>query len=224
MTKETPSRRAGPGRLSAEEAAELPDRLLDAAMALFSDEGYAGTTMEKIAKKAGASTKTIYSRYANKGEVLQAVVRRVVDRAVSAHDAIAADPAKVDPRTFLISLCRQVAFTIAGEAAGMNRLALAEGHRFAEFQKLHSEAFGRGSGLIRKALEVWQAAGLLPLLTEPERAAGICLGMTTDPVRIRTALGAAPLPPEAEAHVVYAVDLFLRGCGYDPKTGRPFVS
>src|SRR5689334_6638391 len=65
--------RNGPGRLSAEDAAALPDRLLDAAFELFSAQGYAGTSMEEIAKKAGASTKTLYGRYAGKAELLKGV-------------------------------------------------------------------------------------------------------------------------------------------------------
>ena len=40
--KQAPSR---PGRLSAEQAAELPGRLMDAALALFTERGYGDTTM-----------------------------------------------------------------------------------------------------------------------------------------------------------------------------------
>src|SRR5690242_18431738 len=70
----------GPGRLSAEEAAAVPDRLMDAAFLLFSRKGYADTSMEEIARTANASTKTIYSRYANKSELLKAVVERIITR------------------------------------------------------------------------------------------------------------------------------------------------
>jgi AcrR family transcriptional regulator len=41
--------------------------------------------MNGIAKQAGASTKTIYTRHADKGEILQAAVKRTIDRHISSH-------------------------------------------------------------------------------------------------------------------------------------------
>src|SRR5689334_8247508 len=105
MTTKTATRakRLGPGRLSAKETEELPNRLLDAAMTLFSERGFSDTTMDQIAKAAGASTKTIYARYSNKVEILQAVVRRLVDRTVEAHRATAPlGSGKVSPHEFLV--------------------------------------------------------------------------------------------------------------------------
>ena len=49
--------------------------------------GYARATMDAIAKAAGASRKTIYARYANKAEVLTAVVNRLLDTALAPHEA-----------------------------------------------------------------------------------------------------------------------------------------
>jgi AcrR family transcriptional regulator len=207
-----------PGRLSAEQAAELPDRLLDAALSLFTERGYGDTTMEQIAKRAGASTKTIYSRYANKAEILRAVVTRIVERTIALHGAeTPGDPADIEPLTFLTSLGRQIDGRISGDAAALNQLALAEARRFPEFAALHKAVVGRGAGIIRHALEQWRKDGRLPWLDDAERAAHLCMTMLTDPARIRSALG-EPMPqPEINEHVTYAAKLFLRGCGYkDP--------
>ena len=35
--------------------------------------------MEQIARRAGASTKTLYARYADKAAVVQAVVNRIIE-------------------------------------------------------------------------------------------------------------------------------------------------
>jgi len=208
----SPSR---PGRLSAEQAAELPDRLLDAALTLFSRLGYGDTTMEQIAKQAGASTKTIYSRYANKAEILRAVVTRIVERTIALHGAeTPGDPADIEPLTFLTSLGRQIDSRISGDAAALNQLALAEARRFPEFAALHKAVVGRGTGIIRNALEQWRENGRLPWLDDPERAAYLCMTMLTDPARIRSALGEPMTQHEIEAHVTFAARLFLRGCGY----------
>lgn len=206
-----------PGRLSAEQAAELPDRLMDAALALFTERGYADTTMEQIAKTAGASTKTIYSRYANKAEILRAVVTRIVERTVALHGNEApGDPAEIEPLAFLTSLGREIDRRISGDAAALNQLALAEARRFPEFAALHKAVTGRGAGIIRGALEQWRKDGQLPWLEDPERAASLCLTMLTDPARIRSALGEPMSEEEIGGHVTYAARLFLRGCGYKP--------
>jgi AcrR family transcriptional regulator len=219
MPVKRPARRLGPGRLSAEDAAQLPDRLLDAAFQLFTERGFSETTMDQIAKRAGASTKTLYSRYENKADILAAVVRRLVDSTIASHDEVAALQALAgNPKGFLVSLCTQISVRISTDAAGLNRLAVAEGHRFSELRRLHREATGRGVGIIRANLERWRAKGWLPLLQETERASVLCLSMATDWVRISTSLGDPPSRMEIDAHVAYAVDLFLRGCGYAGQT------
>src|ERR1043165_631782 len=124
MTTKTATRakRLGPGRLSAEATAGLPNRLLDAAMILVSERGFSDTTMDQIAKAAGASTKTIYARYSNKMEILQAVIRRLVDRTVEAHRRTA--PLGVDrvsPRDYLIGLGTDICLRISTDAAALNR-------------------------------------------------------------------------------------------------------
>ena len=129
--KKTTKARGGPGRLSAEDAALLPDRLLDAALELFNERTYAEATMEQIARRAGASTKTLYARYADKAEVVEAVVNRIVERTLAAQGAVASlDPHQVDPRTFIIGLGTRIVEGIGAEGAGLIHVALAEARRF----------------------------------------------------------------------------------------------
>jgi AcrR family transcriptional regulator len=207
--------RTGPGRLSAEDAAALPDRLLDAALELFSAQGYAGTSMEEIAKKAGASTKTLYSRYAGKGELLQGVVMRIMSRALAAHAAeTSPDPGQVDPRIFLTALGRRILGGLGGEGAGLIQIAFAEARRAPELGKMYEQTLATGRANFRRALDIWNAQGLLPHLPDPERAAGLCISMISDHARIRTAMGRPLSKAEIDAHVPFAVDMFLRGCGY----------
>src|SRR5215471_12619411 len=119
--------RGGPGRLSAEEAAKLPDRLLDAALELFNEKAFADTSMEQIARRAGASTKTLYARYADKTEVVEAVVNRIVERTL-AEQAVggALDLHQIDPRSFIIGLGTRIVSGIGAEAAGLISIALSE--------------------------------------------------------------------------------------------------
>ncbi|HEY0265459.1 MAG TPA: TetR/AcrR family transcriptional regulator, partial [Rhizomicrobium sp.] len=163
--------RSGPGRLSAEELAGLPDRLMDAALALFNAQGYSDTTMEQIARQAGASTKTLYSRYANKAELVKAVVSRMVERSLAEHEIdLSADPRELEPRAYLLAAARKIAATLSGEGAGMIRVALAEARRFPELADTYNANVCRGIGVLRRALEAWHDKGLLPDLGDPDLA------------------------------------------------------
>ncbi len=53
---------------------QRPSELLDAALALFVERGYATTRLEDVAARAGVSKGTLYLYYTNKEELLKAVV------------------------------------------------------------------------------------------------------------------------------------------------------
>jgi|GEM_PF-2533081 len=208
--------KGGPGRLTAEEAARLPDRLLDAALELFNAQGYAGTSMEQIAKQAGASTKTLYARFADKPAVVEAVVNRIVEASLKAAGVATPDPGR-DPRRFLIALGTEIVTNIGRTGTGLIHIALSEARHSPVIARMYNATLARGRGLLRNALEQWHAVGLLPDLRDPEMAAIVLLSMLTDMARIRTAMGESMSEKEIAAYIPYATDLFLKGCGYRPK-------
>ena len=77
--------RDGPrlGRPPADRAGEVDDRILRAAEHFFLSEGYARTTLERIASAARIGNTTLYKRYRNKEELFAAVLQRSVDLAVN---------------------------------------------------------------------------------------------------------------------------------------------
>ena len=52
-----------------------PQELLEAALDLFVERGYAATRLEDVARRAGVSKGTLYLYYENKEELFKAVVR-----------------------------------------------------------------------------------------------------------------------------------------------------
>ena len=50
----------------------------------FADSGYAATSMESVARRAGVSTKTLYRLIPNKAALFEAMVTDRIDRFVSA--------------------------------------------------------------------------------------------------------------------------------------------
>src|SRR5437763_12771272 len=68
------------GRPSRQESAQLSDRILDVATALFLSDGFGATSIEAVARRAGISKRTFYHRFTGKEVLFEAVVRRLIER------------------------------------------------------------------------------------------------------------------------------------------------
>ena len=55
-----------------------PDEVLNAALELFMEKGFAATRVEDIARRAGVSKGTVYLYFSSKEAVLEALVRRAI--------------------------------------------------------------------------------------------------------------------------------------------------
>lgn len=55
-----------------------PDEVLDAAIALFAEKGYAATTVQEIATRAGLSKGAVYLYFPSKAAVLEGLVERAI--------------------------------------------------------------------------------------------------------------------------------------------------
>jgi len=66
-----------------------PQELLDAALDLFVEKGYAATRAEEVAARAGVSKGTLYLYYPSKEDLLKAVVRHnVVNQIAEGQDFV----------------------------------------------------------------------------------------------------------------------------------------
>lgn len=61
-----------------------PDEVLDAALGLFTERGYAQTTMEQVARKAGISKGAVYLYFPSKAGLLEGLVQRAIAPVASA--------------------------------------------------------------------------------------------------------------------------------------------
>lgn len=55
-----------------------PDELLNAAMTVFAEKGYAASKMDDIAKQAGVSKGTVYLYFQSKDALIEAIIKRAV--------------------------------------------------------------------------------------------------------------------------------------------------
>src|SRR5262245_33416574 len=64
-----------------------PQQLLDAALMLFVEKGFAATRAEEVAQRAGVSKGTLYLYYPSKEELLKAVIREHLSSRIAAGEA-----------------------------------------------------------------------------------------------------------------------------------------
>jgi TetR/AcrR family transcriptional repressor of mexJK operon len=211
-TGSTLPRRGPGGRPSRLESAQLSDRILDVATALFLGDGYGATSIEAVARHARISKRTFYHRFRGKEALFETVVRRLIDRwtpAFDSHLPEAADLAETLRRTAQSML--QAALT--PEALALYRMAIAEATRFPALARiLHDLGAAAGVDRIARHLEARIAGGELRALDPRFAAEQFILMVVTAPRRRALGLGAPLGPAELRRWIDDTVALFLDGC------------
>src|SRR5215467_3545803 len=64
-----------------------PSEILDAAVSVFAEKGFAAARMEDIARKAGVSKGTIYLYFQGKEDVFKTLVRESIGQTIAANTA-----------------------------------------------------------------------------------------------------------------------------------------
>lgn len=109
-----------------------PQELLEAALALFVEKGFAATRAEEVAQRAGVSKGTLYLYYPSKEELLKAVISHNLSERIAEGQAMAADhPGSATEllRTILVDWWRQL---YDSPAAGVFKLVITEVRNFPE--------------------------------------------------------------------------------------------
>jgi TetR/AcrR family transcriptional repressor of mexJK operon len=189
------------------------DVLIAAATRVFLRDGYGSTSIDKVASEAGVSTRTIYERFKNKGDLLGAVISRLVER----------DMETVLSTEELDRLEVRQALTTIGEvitgracnpdSAALFRICAAESHRFPELAaKMRGSAKARVDDAIANYLRRQMRRGTLSL-TDPDRAAALFLQMVCAELHECLLFGSVEdmAKIDSDAHLKHVVDIFLNG-------------
>jgi AcrR family transcriptional regulator len=79
------------------------EQLIDAALGLIIDQGYAGVSIEAVARVAGVTRPVVYDHFPNLGRLLAALVEREEREAVAQLDqVIPADPGDATPQELIV--------------------------------------------------------------------------------------------------------------------------
>ncbi|MEU4313733.1 TetR/AcrR family transcriptional regulator [Nocardia sp. NPDC024068] len=209
-----------PGRPTSTEAAELVERLREAAVQTFLERGYDGATMEAIARAAGVTKQTLYARYPDK----RAVFAEVIPWAMSRRDPQAqiVTPPDADLGTSLLALAREALARISDpQLAKLQRIAMHEASRFPEFAvSAETVAWSPRLRAVRDLLRSHREAGHIELAADDiELAAEHFLVLVeSEPWRMAE-FGVYRTPEQTERHLRFAVTLFLRALQPRPGGG-----
>lgn len=137
-----------------------PGELLDAALDLFVERGYAATKVEDVASRAGVSKGTLFLYFLSKEELLKAVVRHSIvglfDRWSSEIDSYTASSAEM----LVYALDEWWKHVGCTKAAGICKLMTAEACNFPELAKFYQqEVEAPGAALLARIVRRGIARG-----------------------------------------------------------------
>jgi AcrR family transcriptional regulator len=203
--------RVGRPRRGTEAARE--DNLLSAATRVFLRDGYGAASIKRIAREAGVSTRTIYQRYKNKGDLLAAVIIRLVDRdmesGLASHELASLEPAPALHSIGRIGVTRMC----DPESAALIRILAKDAQRYPDLAaKMRDGAKTRIHDAIADYFRLRVCLGNLQL-PDPNRAAALFMQMACG--ELHECLLFSPETVLAERdfawHLTLVVDLFLNG-------------
>ena len=137
-----------------------PSELLEAALSLFVEKGFAATRLEDVAAHAGVSKGTLYLYYENKDALFKAVIQEGIVPVIAENEAIAA---RHSGCSFdLLELLLENWWTKIGQTAfaGIPKLMVAEARNFPELASFYYEnVISRGRALVGSALRRGMESG-----------------------------------------------------------------
>jgi AcrR family transcriptional regulator len=204
-----PPRRAG--RPSPAEATRLDNDVREAALRLFLDHGYDGTSMEAIAQAAGTTKVTVYTRFQSKEELFSSVLWWALQR--GDWPQAEPDPENLDDLNGALWSIAQAAIKRALDPAmvKLSRIAATHALRFPDIARrtLLAGVSSRYQ-LVVELLKRHAAKGTI-VADDPGILAEHFLAMVSGAPARLALFNIARANPAQQHRLRVAVDLFVRG-------------
>jgi AcrR family transcriptional regulator len=201
------------GRPPLRDDAETRQIIFDAARHAFAENGYAETSAEELARRAGISTKTLYRLFPAKAALFEAMVGDHLDRQLSDVQLKGIDhPDIAEALSTALLACADLA--LDPEVVTLQRIVLQESAAFPDLAiAFYRNGIARSAAALARWLRVQVKAERL-VLDNVEEAAGMLIGMAVSAPQRAAIYGGVPLPSrkEVERRVRTAAARFLDGC------------
>ncbi len=189
------------------------------AAAVFSEDGYEGASMSRIAEQAGVSKGTLYNYFASKSDLFTAYVERQTQQKIAwvLESAYAEEDIAGTLRRIGVRLTRVL---LGAGAQTLHRIVVAEAPKFPHLAQIYYDAGqGRGGAEVARWLAHQSGRGKLRI-DDPAFAAEQFVALCRTRFWMRRCLQILPDVTDAEIDAVVDrnVAMFLRTYGPEPGT------
>lgn len=195
-----------------------PDEVLNAALAVFVEKGYAAAKVDEVARRAGVSKGTVYLYFPSKEALIEGIVRRAVApialRAVPDLETFEGDPRL--PITMLLTvLIQQLA---RPEASAVPRLVIREVMSFPFIANFYrNEVLGKVMPALIRLIERGVETGHLRPV-DPELTVRSIIGPLLAHVALGELFGITPAKGlELERFLANHLDILFHGISAQPE-------
>jgi AcrR family transcriptional regulator len=162
---------AGPATARQRRKEARPQELLDAALHLFGEKGFAATRAEEVAARAGVSKGTLYLYYPSKEELLKAVIRENLSKLIA--EGLELVDAYQGSTSELLALLMQIWWERVGNtsASAIHKIMFSEVRNFPDLCVFYEdEVIQPANLLIARALSRGIVSGEFRTVPVPETA------------------------------------------------------
>jgi AcrR family transcriptional regulator len=190
-----------------------PQELLDAALALFSERGFAATRAEEVAARAGVSKGTLYLYFPSKEELLKAVIRANLADRIAAGAELAAR--HDGPCTALLQglLTQWWCQLYDSPAAAVFKLVVTEARNFPDIAQFYAQEVAEpASRLLQDIVQRGVRSGEFRAIDVDNAVHSLVLPLVMVCLH-RHSLGACPVEWHLDGHafIHHHVNLLLHG-------------
>jgi len=191
--------------------------ILEGAMQEFLANGYAATSMDRVAATAGVSKATVYSHFNDKAGLFAAIVQQLAEKKFrTVFDPRDANALRGEPRVVLSDLARKVLQDADSDPQSCEfmRLIVGESGRFPELAEPYIQNVAKP---LLNSLTRYLASRTELALKDPEATARTFAGTLIYFVLLQRVLGGASLMPmESDRIVTTLIELIV-----PPDSARP---
>ncbi|WP_297514611.1 TetR/AcrR family transcriptional regulator [uncultured Caulobacter sp.] len=137
-----------------------PGEIVQAALEVFAEKGFAAAKLDEIAAKAGISKGALYLYFETKEDIFRAVVREAVVPNLDFVEAMLAQAAVPFPDLLRMAFARIGQVIETSRMGAVAKLVVGESRNFPELARVwHDEVVSRALGALTQALAAAQARG-----------------------------------------------------------------
>jgi AcrR family transcriptional regulator len=189
-----------------------PSELLDAALAVFAEKGFAAARLEDIASRAGVSKGTIYLYYKSKEEILRALIKAIPLAMVERVSQSALGEGGT-PEEMLRRVLQMIGAAIRDpRLIQFPRLIIGEGGNFPWIAQVYrEEVISRGMGVLSGIIRGGVAQGVFRAVDPNHAAYGAMSPLLFVAIWRTTFERFDATPFDAQAFIDQHIDTFVRG-------------